>query len=385
MENIMDRDKPFTISLTGKDSHTIKVQSGQGSFSIGDMEMDEKKFDILVDKDEPINWECFNDFSTPASYPWPRFLYYWGNDSGFNQWSEKRQIEDFTWCPLKPVSVDFSGAQIGRLTLVIKNHNINLQLGKGIETFIADGTMENITVGKAPNTSTLFLYPNTKNDSTMYQLPLFTAFEYITSLTLKVNPLGQPFDCERLLQFKALTNLSIGGNLTNLQCLKNFKNLTHLRISTAPNLENFPPLHSWEHLKSFFASDIEKTTGKLLRTELNKLKKESTLGYSSVSGLRKPIWFMTEYGIPFSIWKGNNAKIAMRNYKAALKKLKKATDEKEIRNLIVEFTIAFNPLEQIETIEREDIATAVCQLIQIPKISIGEKTALQWFDSVRDY
>jgi hypothetical protein len=87
----MDRDKPIKISLTSTNSHTVKIPAGQGSFSIGIVGMDKKKFDVLVEENLPINWNVFNDFYTPhgkqnaEKYPygdWPRFFYYFGNDIG---------------------------------------------------------------------------------------------------------------------------------------------------------------------------------------------------------------------------------------------------------------------------------------------------------------
>ena len=37
------------ISLTGENSHAINIPAGQGSFSIGTLGMNSKKFDIVVD------------------------------------------------------------------------------------------------------------------------------------------------------------------------------------------------------------------------------------------------------------------------------------------------------------------------------------------------
>ena len=125
--------------------------------------------------------------------------------------------------------------------------------------------------------------------------------------------------------------------------------------------------------------------GKLLRTELKKLRKERELNYSTVSQLRKLIWFTTEYGIPFSGWTGKNAKIAVRSYKASVKKLKKAKEEQEVKEILIQFTVIFNDLPQIETTEREDIGEAVEQLRQVSSIEIDAEQAKSWFNQVRDY
>ncbi|MGE8380560.1 MAG: hypothetical protein ACN6PN_19480 [Sphingobacterium sp.] len=47
----MNRENPIHLSLTSTNSHTVKIEAGQGSFSIGEAGMDKKKFDVLVEKD----------------------------------------------------------------------------------------------------------------------------------------------------------------------------------------------------------------------------------------------------------------------------------------------------------------------------------------------
>ncbi|MGN7785081.1 hypothetical protein ACTJIJ_11160 [Niabella sp. 22666] len=116
----MERNKPVFISLTGESSHQINIPPGQGSFSMGLTGMDKKKFDVLIEDNLPVNWDAFNKLYTPhgqqhaEKYPygdWPRFFHYWGKDTGFAAWSAKRPIEDFSWHPDQPVSVDLGRAQ----------------------------------------------------------------------------------------------------------------------------------------------------------------------------------------------------------------------------------------------------------------------------------
>ncbi|WP_221887819.1 hypothetical protein [Chitinophaga polysaccharea] len=61
----MDREEPINISLTGTNSHSFKISPGQGSFSIGLVGMDKKKYDALVEEKLPINWSAFNELYTP--------------------------------------------------------------------------------------------------------------------------------------------------------------------------------------------------------------------------------------------------------------------------------------------------------------------------------
>jgi len=85
----MNRENPIHLSLTSTNSHTVKIEAGQGSFSIGEAGMDKKKFDVLVEKDLAINWNAFDTYTTPAGSHWPRFFYYYGNDICFLEWSKK--------------------------------------------------------------------------------------------------------------------------------------------------------------------------------------------------------------------------------------------------------------------------------------------------------
>lgn len=391
---MMNGENPTTISLTGEQSHSIKIPPGQGSFAIGAKGMDAKKYDILVDDELPLNWDAFNTFFTPSGkqqqdrYPfgdWPRNFYYWGNDARFIEWSEKRKIEGFTWSPLKSITADFTNSKIDRLTINANEHPLELKLGNHRNLSLS-GNLANITVRATGELDSLSFYPVTdKKKDSSYELPIFEAFEEVTSLEITVAPIGQPFNCESLLPFKKLKSISLLGNLSNLNCLKSFADLERLAIRYAPNLENLPSLNSWEKLCSFIAWNVEETKGKLLRSELKTLAKERELDYSSVSQLRKTIWFTTEYGIPFSAWDGKNAKVAIKSYKSTLKNLKKAKSEKEAKEILIDFIRVFNDLPNIETAEREDIGEAVDQLRQIPSFEIDEKKAAKWYDATRDY
>ncbi|BDS11534.1 leucine-rich repeat domain-containing protein [Aureispira anguillae] len=386
-------EKKVQFSLTAENSHKIYIPLGQGSLAIGNIGMDKKDFDVLVDEKLAINWDTFNTHFTghgeqnKDKYPygdWPRFFYYSGNDLGFIKWTAKRKTENFSWTPQKSISADFTKANIRNLSIQSKDLKIGLKFGKNIENLSLSGSIEKFDIQSNDALTSLSIYPNISNDNA-YLLPELNALKEITSLSVYVNPLEQPFDCKSLLQFDNLTHLNLSGNFINLGCLKSFNNLQSLAIRYAPNLENLPELKSWKQLTSFIAWNIEETKGKLLRSELRKLAKDRELEYSSVAQLRKKIWFTTEYGIPFSSWTGKEAKLAIKTYKATVKKLKKAKTERDIKNLLIEFTKTFNDFSNIETIEREDIGEAVNQLRQVPMLIIDADKANKWFDEVRAY
>ena len=387
----MDREKPINISLTNKNSHSFKIPPGQGSFSMGLVGMDKKKYDILVEENLPINWNAFNEFTTPSGGNWPRFFYYWGNDIGFIEWSKDRAIEDFHCFPNKEVLIDLSKAQIRRffiqagespVTIILEDQNNYLQrlgLSGKIEQFkfISKGLNSTLTLSISPESE--------KISSKPYKLPHLKPLEKIISLEISVEPLGQAFDCESLSQFPNLKNLSLSGNITNVCCLKDFKNLERLAIRYAPDLENFPSFNSWKNLKSFIGWNIDEATGKRLNTELKQLTKTKDLDYSSVSKLRSSIWFTTEYGIPFANWESKNAKIATKAYKAALNEIAKAKTENDVKISITELIETINKLPNIETSEREDVGIAVIQLVGTSKLNIARDMANKWFDEIRDF
>lgn len=386
-------EKKVQLSLTGENSHEIFIPLGQGSLAIGNIGMDKKDFDILVDEKLAINWDAFNTHYTGHGeqnkdrYPygdWPRFFYYSGNDLGFIKWTEKRKTEDFSWTPQKSISADLTKVNIRNLSVQSKDLKIGLKLGKNIGKLSLSGSIEKFEIQSNDGVNSLTIYPKYSDDN-FYKLPEFNTLKEITSLSVSVNPLEQPIDCKSLLQFENLTHLNLSGSIINLDCLKNLNRLQSLGIRYAPNLEKLPSLKSWEHLTSFVAWNVEETKGKLLRSELRKLAKERELEYSSVSQLRKRIWFTTEYGIPFSGWIGREAKLAVKLYKSTVKKLNKAKTEQEVKTLLIEFSKAFNDFPQIDTTEREDIGEAINQLRQVPSIEIDAKKANKWFDEVRDY
>lgn len=371
-----------TISLTGKNSHQLKISLGQGSFSIGSIGMDKKKYDILVDPNLPINWKALDDVFTTKHVTWPRFIYYYGNDLGFIDWTISRKTEDFTWRPSKPTATDFSKTQINRLAIIVDT-KIELNLGKH-QFFSIEGDLEKVSITKAKEVKILSFYPTSKSKQP-YQLPLFSVFENRDNISLSVEPIGQAFDCKSLLHYKNLTSISLTGNLTNLSSLSQFKNLRNLALRYVPNLDAIPTLSTWKNLVHFIGWNIEETIGKRLRTELRLLKKIRTFEFASVTKLRKRIWFTTEYGMPFSGWENKNARKAVRAYKKTLKELKKAETKQEIKTIFAAFIKNFNDLDYIETVEREDLFTAVNQLRQTTTTEIDYEEAMKWFDEYRDY
>ncbi|GLC80987.1 hypothetical protein [Lacrimispora brassicae] len=380
----MSGNKPMHISLTGEKSHKVNIPTGQGSFSIGTKGISKGKYDVWVEKDSLINWDAFAEYLPYGD--WPRFFYYSGNDKGFIDWSSKRPIEDFHWWPQENASVDLTKANINKIFIHTEKNKIEVSTGDKIRLLSLSGNLKNIDIKKCTTIPYLYFSPLCSQAETrLCQLPVYKALEKAASVDINSSPMGMAFDCKSLLQFQNLTSLNLTGNLANLESLTELKHLERIGLRFVPNLTNMPKLMNWKNLKSFIGWNIEETAGKVLKAELNELLKEKELDYSSVSKLRKTIWFTTEYGIPFSGWEDKNAKIATKAYKACLKEIKKSKTESEVHEAIIRFIEVINQLTDIETSEREDAGTAVSQLIESSVLGISQKTGKKWFDEIRDF
>lgn len=391
----MERNIPIYISLTGENSHKITIPPGQGSFSIGTKLVSNGKYDVWVDSNAPINWNVFNEMYTPHGkqhtdvFPygdWPRFLYYSGNDSSFIQWSEKRKIERMHWSPLATIKADFSKANIYELSVHVSSHPIELTLGGGIQKLFLSGNLENITVNTSTPLLLLHLAPQPEPAHTLYRLPEFSDLSKVVDSIYADNAItGPAMDCNSLLQFKNAKSLNMSGNITNIQALAVLTDLETLGLRTIPDLTGMPTLATWTKLNSFIGWNIEETLGKVLQQELKAILKEKQMAYSSVSKLRKKVWFKTEYGIPFTNWDSKNAKTATKAYKTALKEISKAKSEQQVKQAIVKLIELINTLPNIETVEREDTGTAVEQLVESSPLNLPQELAAKWFDEIRDF
>lgn len=211
----------------------------------------------------------------------------------------------------------------------------------------------------------------------------------VTMLELRNAPLAQPISLKCLDHFPNLEHLSLRGNFTHLGALADQAQLKTLELRFMPNLTDLPALNFWPQLNSFIAHNIEEATGKRLRQQLRaRSKNREWEGHASVSQLRKPEWWISEFGRPFSAWHRHLAKVANEAYDAALTALSSAQTIDEGQAAFTAFTVHFNGLKGIETSERDDLGEAVwhlCQSTHAVRLGILEEMALQWFDNARGY
>lgn len=387
----------YPIDLTGPRSHMLVIQPGMGGLSIGPPQLG-KKADLHVAPDARIDWTVFDPFATPAGSPWPRFFRYTGSDTGFFDWARERPIEDIMWVPILPADrvVDASRSNLhglhiildqpgGRLHLKLpKRQNFEhfrLSLSGDLSRFLADGDTP----------SSLILIPCTsrhKSDGP-FLLPDLGELHQVTSLTLQNAPLAQPISLECLRRFPNLTSLSLSGNFCGLDSLARHVRLMNLELRFIPDLADLPPLSAWPLLDRFIAFNVEETAGKRLRQQLKaRAIVRPWTRYVSVSQLRKPEWWATEFGRPFSSWPKRVAKLANEAYDAAQATLAQARSITDAEAAFTAFTVRFNTLKNIQTTEREDLGEAVWQLSQsdhLAALGVTEEMAQCWFDNARDY
>lgn len=379
----MERDKPFYLSLTKENSHKVKITAGQGRFAIGTKGITTSKCDALVEREDVINWDVFNEFQVPAGGNWPRVMEYHGDDMSFIQWSATREMEQLDWVPLDCTEADFSQAAIRRLVVTI-DHPIRLILGKGVKDIFIGGKVNNLTLENYEHLEALS-FSFVQGTTSSLKLQPFKATAHIENIDVHTKVDGQPFDCSSLLQFSNLKALALSGHLCNLDVLSQLKGLERLELRYAPTLEGIPSLNSWANLDYFIGWNIEDSIGKQLKKQLTELEKERTFKYASVSNLKKPEWFITEFSIPFGSWVGKNNKVAVKAYKEALKVIKKAKTKEEVKEAIRVLVEIVNDLPNIETTEREDTWEAVMQLVSFSSLVIAEEEANKWFDEYRDF
>ncbi len=383
----------YPIDLTGPRSHTLVIQPGVGSLSIGPSPLG-KKADLHVAPETNIDWTAFDVFATPAGSPWPRFLHYTGSDAGFFDWAQKRPIEEMTWTPILSADtlVDASQSNLHglhinldqskeSLRLKLPKQSFRLSISGDLSRFSADGNVP-FSLTLAPRTS------RRKND-TPFLVPDLGELQQVTSLTLQNAPLVQPISLECLHRFPNLNSLSLWGNFCDMDLLARHAQLTNLELRFMPDLKDLPSLDEWPLLDRFIAYNVEESAGKRLKQQMKtRAKIRPWTEHASVSQMRKPEWWTTEYGRPFSSWPKRMAKQANEAYDAAKATLAEARSFADAEAAITAFTVRFNTLKGIETTEREDLGEAVWQLSQSDHLigePITEEMAQRWFDAARDY
>ncbi|MFI5938466.1 hypothetical protein [Actinoplanes sp. NPDC051494] len=366
------------LSLTGPDSHRLVREPGAGGLTIGPGDAVPRP-DLVVGPADRIDWAVFDPFTVPAGYPWPRVFRYDGDDTGFFAWSRRRRIESFSWQPRAAHYLDVSSARIDNLAVTVHRAPVHLVVAENQRhlAFAGDLSLLSVDLADGAGCPTLGFLPATTaaRDAGPVGLPPMPAFAGARSVDVKVRPLRQPFDCASLVQFPGLRHLALAGSLTGLPALAGLRELTSLHLRYCPDLTELPELDTWPGLTDVIAFNVEETTGKRLRRS----------GRARVSQLRKPAWFSTGYGLPFSAWPARTARAATTAYRAAAGTVTAATAPGDVEQAVRVFVAAINKLPGIETTEREDAAEAVAQLTASTPLGDLRDAAARWFDTERDF
>lgn len=380
-------DLNLEISLTKNKKYKTEVFLGQGYFVIGTLGLTKEKCEVLVEATEEINWDAFNGYYVPASWPykdqmpygdWPRYLYYYGNDEGFIKWSKKRKVESFWWNPYEDKIVDFTNSQIEELSIQVENRKVVISLGANTKYLKLHGNLENIKINKCNKMTNIFFYPEYGNNIKKYKLPIFDSLKEADRIIISVPVACPPFDCESLLQFSNLKDLTLEGNMTNLIALEKLEKIEEMRIRNTPNLTGFPPLNTWKNLKKFYACGIERIIGLRLRKEAKELKKTSRFNFIGIHDLKSTIWFETKYGIPFEFWEEDSKKIATKAYKKLYDEIRKIEKEKNIKISLMNYIQRLYDLDKISDNQKKDVYSSIVKIIEGLEIKVDFEKINQW-------
>lgn len=385
-------DGRYTLNLTGPGSHVLVIEPGRGVAVLGPASLG-RKADLHLSPDAAIHWPAFDPFATPAGSPWPRNIDYYGNDSGFFAWSQRRAVEQFRWTPVftDRRSVDASVASIRMLQLRLTQLSGHLSIVLPADGSLSvEGDLARVTVGGGVP-ATLLLRPTLgrRPGQVPYELPALGLLQEVTSLSLEGAPLGQAISLQGIERFASLERLALSGSFTDWQALAGLRHLTSLELRFVPDLQGLPALERWPALASMIVWNVDEGAGKRLKAQIGTLAKaRGWAGHALISKLRKPDWWHSEYGRPFAGWNSRQAKAANAAYDSAREALDGAADIAAVQAAVTTFTRQFNAMKGIETAQREDIGEAVWQFSQLARVGalgLSDAQLQQWFDEAREY
>jgi hypothetical protein len=314
-------------------------------------------------------------------------------------WAVERHLERLNFRPVAPgLVLDVSRSHIGELTIshgevpvtllgveADRTHRLAFQGEPSLLTVIpGPGELPSITLALPGQPAPDGIPAPADGSGPTRALPPMAGLAEVRSLDVYTAPLDVPVDLRSLTQFPHLRRLSLWGAVAHPEALAELA-LTSLSLRMVPDLTGLPPLTAWPELTSFLAWNIDTVVGKRLRAEIKKRGASDSQNWD-VSQLRTASWFVTESGLPFAGWPRKRAKQAVAAFKAAAKLLDGAADQPAAAREAVEgFTRALNDLGDLDTADREDAGTAVCQLARLAVPPVPEEAALGWFDDLRDF
>lgn len=217
----------------------------------------------------------------------------------------------------------------------------------------------------------------------------------------------EELDIEEVLNaYPKLTELRLWGKPGNLLHFDTLSEFKELEVLTTMDLfgftaEDIPRPDSLPNLRRFWMNSLPEDAAKVAK-KLYKKRKGEGLGLW-VTQPRKPEWLAQNLDNPFRSWDGQenitpaNAKKAAALYRktrAGMVKLVESSPDEMMQGateLVKLYTEGFNKMDKgkyfIETVEREDIYTALDDILDLipAEFNIDKENLLNFFDELKDF
>ena len=217
----------------------------------------------------------------------------------------------------------------------------------------------------------------------------------------------EELDIEEVLNaYPKLTELRLWGKPGNLVHFDKLPEFQQLEVFTTMDLfgftaENIPTPDRLPNLYMFWMESLPEDAAKVTK-KLYKKRKEDGL-HLWISKPRKPEWLAQNLDNPFRSWDGQenitlaNAKKAAALYRktrAGMVKLVESSPDEMMQGateLVKLYTEGFNKMDKgkyfIETVEREDIYTALDDILDLipAEFNIDKENLLNFFDELKDF
>lgn len=285
--------------------------------------------------------------------------------------------------------LDFRGTSVSKLMLDMRGLE-ELWLGEEVEQLLFQNKELDNCIIHTPNNGEELMIQFIGDYQPHKELSSLKALHGINIKNFDLNRLSNIHSC-----LKELRLWGKPGNIKNFSSLKEFKELE--RFSTydlfgftkedIPTPEELPKLN-WFWLTSF-PEEIAKTVKNLWK---------KTPGISlRITKPRKLEWLAQNLDNPFRAWDGaehipiSSAKKAVEQYRktrsALLKIVNDTEEEREEKALeiVTNYTQTFNKMRFIETEERDEIYTALCNILDILPDNINKNKLLDRFEELRDF
>ena len=211
---------------------------------------------------------------------------------------------------------------------------------------------------------------------------------------------------EILVEYPKLRELRLWGKPGNLLHFDTLSEFKELEVLTTMDLfgftaEDIPRPDSFPNLRRFWMNSLPEDAAKVAKKLYKKRKKEGLDLW--ITKPRKPEWLAQNLDNPFRSWDGQenitpaNAKKAAALYRktrAGMVKLVESSPDEIMQGtteLVKLYTEGFNKMDKgkyfIETVEREDIYTALDDILDLIPVefNIDKENLLNFFDELKDF